>query len=30
MNSGNVVINVTGQWLKSKKNVVHIDTVDWP
>ena len=30
MNSGNIVMNVTGTWLKSKKNTIHIDQVDWP
>ncbi len=23
-------MNATNQWLKTKKNIVHIDAVDWP
>jgi hypothetical protein len=30
MNSGNMVMNVTATWLKTKKNTVHIDEVEWP
>lgn len=30
MNSGNIAMNVTGKWLKSKKTTVYVDSVSWP
>lgn len=30
MNSGNIVMNVTAKWLKTKNNTVQIDEVAWP
>lgn len=30
MNSGNIMMNVTAHWLKTKNTSVYIDKVDWP
>lgn len=30
MNSGNIMMNVTGHWIKTKNSTVYIDKVDWP
>lgn len=30
MNSGNMVVNATENWIKRKNNTVLIDTVSWP
>lgn len=30
MNSGNIVMNVTAKWIKTKNSTVFIDEVDWP